>query len=387
MKKLEDYEWICSEPFTNLYTAPSGHYVPCCAIDYTELFKNYGSEILDTNENSIDDYFKSPFLKKMRKAMKENDRNFLKDICKNCIKSEEAGNRSHRQWYLQRFVKDEFKHKKKELEKLIHKESHPTFLHSVEALSVGGNICNLACNMCGSGCSSKFNSEAIKLGEEFKMQPQPINYKKFYDDLYKFNVLEFKFTGGEPLLIEKNYEIMSKQSRDTIIRIITNGTVDPSNLIKVLKDFDKVVINVSAEGPKDVTNYIRYGSDFDVVLKHYDMMQEIWGGDVMFTATINALNIARIPELLKLRKGHAGSPVTNNFYSISSIPYEIREIYLNKLYEEGATDLIKYLENAEYNETDMWKMLRHIKRRDRLRGTNLLKVFPEWEEYYETCNG
>ena len=387
MKKLEDYEWICSEPFTNLYTAPSGHYVPCCAIDYTELFKNYGSEILDTNENSIDDYFKSPFLKKMRKAMKENDRNFLKDICKNCIKSEEAGNRSHRQWYLQRFAKDEFKHKKKELEKLIHKESHPTFLHSVEALSVGGNICNLACNMCGSGCSSKFNSEAIKLGEEFKMQPQPIKYKKFYDDLYKFNVLEFKFTGGEPLLIEKNYEIMSKQSRDTIIRIITNGTVDPSNLIKVLKDFDKVVINVSAEGPKDVTNYIRYGSDFDVVLKHYDMMQEIWGGDVMFTATINALNIARIPELLKLRKGHAGSPVTNNFYSISSIPYEIREIYLNKLYEEGATDLIKYLENAEYNETDMWKMLRHIKRRDRLRGTNLLKVFPEWEEYYETCNG
>ena len=387
MKKLEDYEWICSEPFTNLYTAPSGHYVPCCAIDYTELFKNYGSEILDTNENSIDDYFKSPFLKKMRKAMKENDRNFLKDICKNCIKSEEAGNRSHRQWYLQRFAKDEFKHKKKELEKLIHKESHPTFLHSVEALSVGGNICNLACNMCGSGCSSKFNSEAIKLGEEFKMQPQPINYKKFYDDLYKFNVLEFKFTGGEPLLIEKNYEIMSKQSRDTIIRIITNGTVDPSNLIKVLKDFDKVVINVSAEGPKDVTNYIRYGSDFDVVLKHYDMMQEIWRCDVMFTATINALNIARIPELLKLRKGHAGSPVTNNFYSISSIPYEIREIYLNKLYEEGATDLIKYLENAEYNETDMWKMLRHIKRRDRLRGTNLLKVFPEWEEYYETCNG
>ena len=49
------------------------------------------------------------------------------------------------------------------------------------------------------------------------------------------------------------------------------------------------------------------------------------------------------------------------------------------MYEEGATDLIKYLENAEYNETDMWKMLRHIKRRDRLRGTNLLDVFPEWK--------
>ena len=65
----------------------------------------------------------------------------------------------------------------------------------------------------------------------------------------------------------------------------------------------------------------------------------------------------------------------------------VKEKYLNKLYETGQTDLIKYLENAEYNETDMWKMLRHIKRRDRLRGTNLLEVFPEWKEYYETCNG
>ena len=98
------------------------------------------------------------------------------------------------------------------------------------------------------------------------------------------------------------------------------------------------------------------------------------------------LNISRIPELLKLRK--FTQVFVNNEFLLNSIPYEIKEIYLNKLYEEGANiNLIKYLENAEYNETDMWKMLRHIKRRDRLRGTNLLDVFPEWKEYYETCNG
>ena len=39
-------------------------------------------------------------------------------------------------WYLQRFVKYEFKHKKKELEKIIHEESDTTFLHSAEL-----NIC------------------------------------------------------------------------------------------------------------------------------------------------------------------------------------------------------------------------------------------------------
>ena len=143
---------------------------------------------------------------------------------------------------------------------------------------------------------------------------------------------------------------------------------------------------MSVEGVKEVSEYIRHGSNFDTVLKHYDMMQEVFH-TVSFTLTINALNIARIPELLKLRKGHAGSPVTNNFYSVSSIPDDIKELYLNKLYESGNIDLIKYLESAKYNEEDMWEMLRHCKRRDRLRGTNLVDVFPEWKDYYETCNG
>ena len=122
MKKLEDYEWMCPEPFTNLFTTTSGHYMPCCAMDYASLFQNHGTEIKRTDKNTIKQYFNSDFSKKLRKAMKENDKNFVKDICKNCIKSEKVGNRSHRQWYLQRFTQDEFTHKKQELERLIEKE-------------------------------------------------------------------------------------------------------------------------------------------------------------------------------------------------------------------------------------------------------------------------
>ena len=44
-----------------IYIQHSGHYTTCCAIDYIELFKNYDSEILNSNENSIDDYFKVAF--------------------------------------------------------------------------------------------------------------------------------------------------------------------------------------------------------------------------------------------------------------------------------------------------------------------------------------
>ena len=384
MKKLEDYEWICPEPFTNLMTTTGGHYIPCCALDYPELVNKM--ELDSTKNTTIKEYYESKFLNKFRTAIKNNDKEFLKDICKNCISTEKSGNRSHRQYYLGRYIFGDFKNKKRELEKIIYNNSVPSFIHSAELNSIGGNTCNLACNMCSSGCSSKYNSEAYKLNEENYMMPRPSNYKKFNEDLKKFKILEMKFTGGEPLLIKENFDLMRQLDKNTLVRIITNGTVNPSKLIDILKDF-RVDIMISVEGPKEVTEYIRYGSDFNTVLKHFDMMQKIWGDSVMFTATINALNISRIPELLNIRKGHAGSPVTNNFYSLNSIPDDIKEMYLNKLYETGHIDLIKFLENAEYNETDMWKMLRHIKRRDRLRGTNLLDVFPEWKEYYETCNG
>ena len=82
-----------------------------------------------------------------------------------------------------------------------------------------------------------------------------------------------------------------------------------------------------------------------------------------------------------------GSLVTSNFYTIDSIPLDIRDQYLNKMYQYGrqyneVRDLIKLLEQSNYNEDLMWGMLKHIKRRDILRKRNLLDVFPEWEPYY-----
>ena len=404
VKKLEDYEWICPEPFTNILTTTYGHFIPCCVLNYTAFYKKANvddnhedtypawlhnckdSDICDVENHSLKDYHNTNVIKKMKKALKENNKNFLKDMCKTCIEQENANNKSSRQFYIERF-NNEFKHKKSELEKIIHEETEPTFLHSVEANSIGGNICNLSCNMCSNGCSSKYDAESYKLNEVSSTFPKPMQSEKFLRYLETTEILEFKFTGGEPLLIKKNLDLMKKLNKKTIIRIITNGTVNPSELIKTLKDFEKVIINVSSEGPKDVTEYIRHGSNFDLVLKHYDMMQNVWGEDVMFTATVNALNIARIPELLKLRKGHAGSIVTSNEYCLNSIPDDIKEIHLQKLYEEGNIKLIKQLEKTNFIEEKMWKMLRHIKRRDRLRGTNLLDVFPEWKKYYETCNG
>jgi len=76
----------------------------------------------------------------------------------------------------------------------------------------------------------------------------------------------------------------------------------------------------------------------------------------------------------------------NEIYSIVSVPPEIREQYLEKYYRDyrKETDtIITYLENIEYDKSQMIRMLQDIKDRDKYRGTCLTDLFPEWRNYYE----
>ena len=104
VKKLEDYEWICPEPFTNLKTSPVGTMMPCCVTDY----EHYGPDIKSMDlcyvqNTSLKDYHKSDFVALIKKALKENNKDILKQTCYTCIKQEECGQRSHRQYYLSKF--------------------------------------------------------------------------------------------------------------------------------------------------------------------------------------------------------------------------------------------------------------------------------------------
>ena len=73
VKKLEDYEYMCPEPFTNIHTGAPGIYLPCCIMDYEELFKSHEHEVCETEKHTIEDWFNGTFIKKLRKAFKKFD--------------------------------------------------------------------------------------------------------------------------------------------------------------------------------------------------------------------------------------------------------------------------------------------------------------------------
>ena len=121
--------------------------------------------------------------------------------------------------------------------------------------------------------------------------------------------------------------------------------------------------------------------------------------DVTFVSTINALNIGHIDEIYTKAKQHgsdfldsvAVSYVVHDHptgMNVAAVPDDIKEQYLDRYFNlpyEVAKKMqpyIKLLEETQHNPTMTKILMTRLKKRDQLRGTNLLELWPEWEPYY-----
>ena len=367
-KKLEDYEWFCTEPFTNYMNSVGGSNKPCCHI-----------ETLHWN-NDIESF---------RKEFISGGGDLIDKCCIRCIKQEESGNKSFRQNYLENFD-GKFAHKKKQLEDNL---DNPPLL-TVE-FKAQDNLCNLRCNMCWTILSSGLAKENLALGKPVhRLLNNNTHYKRKSTFPNLENILELKLVGGETLAIDENYEIMEMCPPDVTLKITTNGTVTPKFNGKTIFDyipkFKKVYINVSIEFWGEKNNYLRFPSKWERIMANVQKFKTFDNCVVRYHATINALNVGYMLEIIDNADCPAGLDNLvygeNEMYSIVSVPPLIREHYLEKYYTDyrQETDhIISYLENMEYDEKQMEHMLKDIADRDKYRGTCLPELFPECKPYYE----
>lgn len=397
MKRLEEYKWMCPEPFTNVMHSTSGLLKPCCAFHADEAtLQKHEWKKYNAREHSFSEFYNSKQMIRLRSALRnDDDVEFVSDMCRVCKEQERTGSRSHRQFYLSRF-QNELSHKKAELEHIIHHDAPPSFYHSAELNGMRGNICNLSCLMCSSGSSSMYNKEAIAIGEERirRLDRDPEVSPEFLEDLIQVlqKTEEIKFTGGEPLIDGGIYNIIDRLSNksEVILRIVTNGTVGIDEFIEKSKGFKRVIVNVSVEAVGALNDYIRYPSTFSVIDDNINKLIRASHINTYVTSTIGALNVGYVHEMCQHYGDRftAGSYIVNNFYNIKSIPDDIKDSYLNKLYAYGSKyaevrKIIKYLENIEHDPHSTHSMLSHIKRRDQYRGKSLIDVLPEWKHHYE----
>jgi len=425
---LEDetkVKWFCPEPFAAITTDTTGLYKPCCA---TVGLDGYSCSV---STHTPVEAMNSPAAKKLRKAFIDDDKEILEQTCKTCMTQEENGIRSHRQYYNDRYTKSnkdeppEFSTHVYDLVELVENvrkdpeaDIDPKYFHTMEHTAGGGNYCNLKCAMCTASSSSSFAKESFELDELYakvhkhrfgrhKYVPQVANRTdKEIKERVLPNLKEIKLTGGEPLAIPYNYDLLkhsvySGYSENQTLRIITNGTMTPKHhgidIFDIIPRFNKVIINVSIEAWGVRNNYIRYPSEWNTVLKNAISLSRFENCDVTFVSTINALNIGYLNEIIQYNPDSLLKPVAVSYVvdghptgmNISAIPDDIKEQYIDKIYSlpiEVSKMLqphVEMLESKTHNQVEQNILLTRMAGRDRLRGTNLLELWPEWTPYYE----
>jgi MoaA/NifB/PqqE/SkfB family radical SAM enzyme len=130
------------------------------------------------------------------------------------------------------------------------------------------NVCNLECVMCNG-----YYSSLIRKNREH-LAPLKSPYDAgFVDQLEPFlpHLIEAKFLGGEPFLIQRYWEIWErflKINPNVTIPVTTNGTMLNDRVLSILKTLDfRIVLSIDSL-VRDTYEAIRLNADYDEVMRH-----------------------------------------------------------------------------------------------------------------------
>ena len=327
--------------------------------------------------------------------------------------------------YVDKFDEDhgEYKEYTDALEEYIDTDHSEPFYLTME-YNAPNNFCNLKCNMCGPFNSSTYAKEnkAIGITEGNGMKNHWLAGRTWvneeddmnqYTDVLK-NLIELKLVGGETLALPQNYEMMdhaiemgvSKQMR---LVMTTNATLTPKmgklgDVFEYVQHFKDCQINVSVECWGEKNNYIRFPSKWPKIMENVKRFAKLPRTKILFATCVSSLNVGYLHEVAdgvdELRSAEpevynnfaTGSLVIggDNLYTIATIPEDIREFYIDKIYNQSKPQhsttfmkLISYLTETPFDQSLHDRMMIDVAKRDKFRKTCLTDVFPEWKPYYE----
>jgi hypothetical protein len=283
--------------------------------------------------------------------------------------------------------------------------------------------------MCDGGNSSSIANENYKIGLGRKRirQPQHTDMSMFDDVLRNIDYL--KITGGESLGLRDTYRLMQRAidlgvSRDMTLAILTNGTMIPKfngqDVFEYGRHFRDLRLSISIEVFGNENDYIRYPSKFSKILSNVEhaiektQISKERRLSLQFIGTYMSLNaglfVKSYAEFGRWLSSNSGfvpvdkkgddpfwgmsfvSVNVSNPYQISAIPYDIRDLYLDRIYSrkgrmhdserQPLKSLSSWLDNEPFDDVMFDKMMSDIRARDAHRGVKLTDYFPEWESYY-----
>ena len=358
-----------------------------------ELKKPDGS-YYNWRTDSILDGFNSDEMRRMRLSMLEGVR--LPE-CHRCWRSEAAGGGSRRLHTIGRFNELTLDYARSHTDATGATDLKPTFWDARF-----GNLCNLKCIMCHPESSTQWIKDwsAITGDNTEYIEHDWWKSNNFWEQLEELgsNITNIQLAGGEPLMIERQYDFLQKLvdrgwSKDIELEYDTNLTNVQDRAIEIWKHFKNVITRVSIEDMGDRNRYIRYPSNYDKIIENtLKVKKEVPNSRCFVACTWQVLNAFTVIDLIDDLRSNSIEFSARllrdpECYDVKILPRHTKLQILEKYYAwEGnrlfIQHLINYIEqNLEYeNPKAVTNLIGLNDRLDAVRGTNWRKTFPElWE--------
>ena len=379
----------------------------------------------------------SDLMKIMRKNMFDG---VWSNECGRCRAEEESGlvsrrNYEHDRWSLRK--EDVIEHTA--TDGTIDTDKLPVTYYDLRF----GNLCNLACRMCGPQDSTGWYDDWNKLydvewfndthGREqmFKQNGKWVSNSYGWHDSDSFwkqieanagNVQHVYMAGGEPLLIERHYEFLERciengAAANMLIEYNTNMTTMPSRVINLWKNFKMIQLGASIDGYGKVLEYQRYPAEWSKVWRNIQKVDaEVDSINAWFAYTVTAYNVLHMPEFMKWKLSESGLTKFNNtnrrpivthhvahnppYLNIRVLPAAFKELVVERFNEfhnwvisQGYSDqiiaqsdsirksIIDYMMSADYHPTHWEEFKSYTAKMDKIRAENVTEIIPEIGAY------
>jgi radical SAM protein with 4Fe4S-binding SPASM domain len=279
---------FCIVPWTHIEISPSGDIRPCC--EYESSMGN-----INDKDSSIIEAWNNDRFKQLRQ-------DYLDGVnpkgCAKCQQCENVGIKSRRQ-----YENKKYKHL---FDKAVSVDASAPAMMDIKF----GNICNIKCRICSSKNSHVWKRDEKQLFGFTTIEESSQSWVEIdsrWNELSEFvdNLEVLYISGGEPLLIKKNYEFLracieKNKAKNISVRILTNGTITlESELIEILKHFKHVYIGYSIDDLGEKFNYQRNPAKWDKVEKNFlDALSNNFI-DIGISYSISIFNVLSGSEFIK----------------------------------------------------------------------------------------
>ena len=309
---------FCPIPWNFQAVQNKGTIRVCCQMYMTEsrgTLKKEDGSVYNAGVDDLEEARNAKLIKSVRQEMLLGN---WPTECSRCKQEEDSGLRSRRQYENEywKLKPDDVLPITDETGKISTKDS-PVVYYDLRF----GNVCNLACRMCGPEDShtwykdwaqmygSEWNDTHGKVVLEKNAQGRWVTdaYNWHYSESFwkqieeNINSIQHVYmAGGEPLIIDRHYEFLNKCvdrgiSKNIILEYNTNLTSLPKKATELWNKFKLVRVGASIDGFGDVLEYQRYPANWRQIeknIKQLDLLPD--NVEAWLACTVTNINIFQI---------------------------------------------------------------------------------------------